>query len=319
MSTGDDHLAPVIPLFGGGGAVSPDGSEAPSTGKSARRVGTGDGRHNDRAENDSAAPATALPTFATFWPGDAAGSGEGGSVGDNDSVGSGEGGSTGSGGAVRSGRSAGSDGGVRSGRSARSGRSVGSGVAAASNGWAAGSSGADEADEADEPAETLEAAQHRAENISMHALTRRGVSSREMEKTLRSRDLPDEVVLAEVERLERVGLLDDAALAETLVRTKQDRKGLGKSAIAAELRQRGLAQEAVDEAVAEIDDDEEQARADEWARKRAGQLRGLDHATAERRLSGYLMRRGYRSEVVRRAIATALPRGGAKGGGVRFE
>ncbi len=281
MSTGDDHLAPVIPLFGGGGAVSPDGSEAPSTGKSARGVGRGDRRRDDRAESDSAAPATALPTFATFWPGDAAGSGDGDSVGDNDSVGSGE--------------------------------------AAASNCWAAGSSGADEPDEAEEPAETLEAAQHRAENISMHALTRRGVSSREMEKTLRSRDLPDEVVLAEVERLERVGLLDDAALAETLVRTKQDRKGLGKSAIAAELRQRGLAQEAVDEAVADIDDDEEQARADEWARKRADQLRGLDHATAERRLSGYLMRRGYRSEVVRRAIATALPRGGAKGGGVRFE
>jgi regulatory protein len=264
MSTGDDHLAPVIPLFGGSGAVSPDGAEHPSKREPARGSGRGGRRQHEGAEGDAAAPEPALPTFATFWPGGGSGDGE----------------------------------------------------EAAANGWATAPSGSDEVDE---PAETLEAAQHRAENISMHALTRRGVSSREMEKTLRSRDLPEEVVLAEVARLERVGLLDDAALAETLVRTKQDRKGLGKSAIAAELRQRGLAQEAVDEAVAEIDDDDEQARADEWARKRAGQLRGLDHATAERRLNGYLMRRGYRSEVVRRAIAAALPRGGATGGGVRFE
>ncbi|ARC56565.1 Regulatory protein RecX [Frondihabitans sp. 762G35] len=177
-----------------------------------------------------------------------------------------------------------------------------------------------DADDETEPEESFEAAQKRAENISLHALTRRGVSSREMASTLRSRDLPEEVVLAEVERLERVGLLDDAELAENLVRGKLERKGLGKSGVTAELRQRGLAQEAIDAAVEGIDDDEEQGRADEWARKRAGQLRGLDHATAERRLSGYLMRRGYRSEVVRRAIEKALPRGGSpRGSGVRFE
>lgn len=177
----------------------------------------------------------------------------------------------------------------------------------------------DDDDEAADPEpESLEAAQQRAENISLHALSRRGVSSSEMAKTLRSRDLPEEVVVAEVERLERVGLLDDAALAENLVRSKQDRKGLGKGAITAELRQRGLAQEAIEQAVSEIDDDEEQARCDEWALKRAGQLRGLDQTTAERRLNAFLMRRGYRSEVIRRAVEKALPRRG-RGGGVRFE
>ncbi|BDZ50166.1 hypothetical protein GCM10025867_24070 [Frondihabitans sucicola] len=176
----------------------------------------------------------------------------------------------------------------------------------------------DDADEA-EPEETLEAAQRRAENISLHALSRRGVSSSEMAKTLLSRDLPEQVVAAEVERLERVGLLDDAELAENLVRSKQERKGLGKGAITSELRQRGLAQEAIDAAIADIDDDEEQSRADDWALKRAGQLRGLDQATAERRLNGFLMRRGYRSEVIRRAVERALPRGGSGRGGVRFE
>jgi len=177
-----------------------------------------------------------------------------------------------------------------------------------------GSFGGD--DDAELESESIDAASARAENISLHALSRRGVSSREMESTLRSRDLPDAVILVEIERLEKVGLLDDFALAENLVQTKQDRKGMGKAAISSELRQRGIAQEAIDAALADIDDDEEQARADEWAVKRSGQLRGLDQTTAERRLNAFLMRRGYRSEVIRRAVEKALPRGG--GSGVRF-
>ncbi|QNE42986.1 RecX family transcriptional regulator [Frigoribacterium sp. NBH87] len=168
--------------------------------------------------------------------------------------------------------------------------------------------------------EDLDAQQRRAENVSLHALSRRGVSSAEMTTLLRSRDLDEEIVLGEVARLEGVGLLNDRELAENLVRSKQERKGLGRGAVTSELRQRGLDASVVEEALADIDDDDEQSRADEWARKRVGSLRGLDHATAERRLNGYLMRRGYRSDVVRRAIEKVLPRGGSpRGGGVRFE
>jgi SOS response regulatory protein OraA/RecX len=58
----------------------------------------------------------------------------------------------------------------------------------------------------------------RAENIAMYALTRRAVSIREMEKLLKSRDLPDDVVATEIARLEGVGLLDDYALAADLAR-----------------------------------------------------------------------------------------------------
>ena len=176
----------------------------------------------------------------------------------------------------------------------------------------------DEGDEGDEP-EGLDAQRRRAENVSLHALSRRGVSSSEMTRLLRDRDLDESVVADEMARLEGVGLLDDAQLARDLVEQKQRRKGLGRGAVSAELRQRGLDGDAVTAALDDIDDDDEQARADEWARKRASSLRGLDRETAERRLHGYLQRRGYRSETVRRAIERALPRGGAKGGGVRFE
>ncbi|WP_396127758.1 hypothetical protein [Curtobacterium sp. SORGH_AS_0776] len=59
------------------------------------------------------------------------------------------------------------------------------------------------------------------------------------------------------------------------------------------------------------------------AQKRAGQLRGLDRATAERRLSGFLMRKGYNGGIVRIAVERALDGGGrppaGPRGSVRFE
>lgn len=155
----------------------------------------------------------------------------------------------------------------------------------------------------------------RAENVSMHALTRRGMSRWELEKTLLARELDEETVTAELDRLQGVGLLDDAALAETFVRTQHDRKGLGRGAITAELRRRHIDQEHIDAALEQVDDDDEQTRATELAVKRAGQLSSYDLETAKRRLHGFLSRKGYSSAIVRTAIDEALS---PRSSGVRF-
>lgn len=173
-----------------------------------------------------------------------------------------------------------------------------------------------DADEIDAPA-SRDAELRRAENVSMHALTRRGVSRRELERTLRARDLPEDVVSEELDRLEGVGLIDDVALAQTLVGTLQERKGLGRSAIAAELTRRLLAPSAIEYALDLVDTGDELARAREIAQKRAGQLRSLDREVAVRRLSAYLARRGYSGSTVRTAVDFALP-ARAAGSGVRF-
>jgi len=160
----------------------------------------------------------------------------------------------------------------------------------------------------------------RAHNIALHALGRKGVSVSEMSKLLKSRDLDEETVEAEIARLEAVGLLDDGALAETLVRTLQERKGLGRSGVSNELRRRGIEQEAITLALETDDDgDDEAARALELALKRAPQLRSYDNDTAKRRLSGFLMRRGYSGQVVSAAVNAALDaNGGGASRGPRF-
>lgn len=161
----------------------------------------------------------------------------------------------------------------------------------------------------------------RPSNVSMHALTRRGMSVAEMTALLERREIEPEQVEAEVARLESVGLLDDQALAENLVRTLTERKGLGRQAVKAELRRRKVDEEAVNEALEAIDGDDELTRAIEVATKRAQQLSSYDAETAKRRLGAFLQRRGYSGSVLSAAMTAALaPSSGAgrTGGGPRF-
>ncbi|QAV68996.1 regulatory protein RecX [Salinibacterium sp. UTAS2018] len=149
--------------------------------------------------------------------------------------------------------------------------------------------------------------------VSMRALARRGMSSQEMTQFLGTREFESDEIDAEIERLEGSALLDDAALAETLTRTLRERKGLGASAITAELRRRKIDQEHID-VVVDFERDDEQERANELAFKRAPQLRSLDSVTAKRRLSGFLMRRGYSGSIVSAAVNAALASGGSSNG-----
>jgi regulatory protein len=132
----------------------------------------------------------------------------------------------------------------------------------------------------------------RISNVSMHALARRGMSSSEMRDYLVGREFDADEVELEIDRLERVGLLDDVALGETLVRTLRERKGLGRSALNAELRRRKLDPDAIGASLETLEDDELD-RALALAVKRAPQLRVHDRDTAKRRLVAFLMRKGY--------------------------
>lgn len=155
----------------------------------------------------------------------------------------------------------------------------------------------------------------RAANVSMNALTRRGMSRWELEQILVSRELEPDEIEAELDRLAGVGLIDDAALAETIVRTHHERKGLGRSALVAEMRRRHIDADQIEESLAQLDGDSELTRAKELAHKRAPQLRSLDQTTAKRRLTAFLMRKGYSSSVIREAVDEALDAGGSS---VRF-
>lgn len=175
----------------------------------------------------------------------------------------------------------------------------------------------------DQPASEADQIEHdRVDKIVLSSLRRRGMSEWEVSEILRANEVPTEAWHEWIERYRLLGYLDDAQLAEQLVQTHHGRKGLGRQAVARELKARHIDADLIETALAGIDSDDEQERATELALKRAGQLSSYDNATATRRLTGFLMRKGYSSEVIRHAIDTAMAdrigRRGAASGGVRF-
>jgi len=151
-----------------------------------------------------------------------------------------------------------------------------------------------------------EKAGKRASNVSLHQLARRGMSRWELEQVLRKREVDEAVAAAELDRLESVGLLDDEALAVSLVYAARARKGQGRQAIERELRRRHIDEAAIAVALEDYDQEEELGRATEVAVKRVAQLRDADDQAAERRLWGYLQRRGYSGETIGAAVAEAM-------------
>lgn len=140
------------------------------------------------------------------------------------------------------------------------------------------------------------------EDASLRALGRRSMSRREMERLLGAQGYHEFAIADELDRLEGVGLLDDYAFAQHLVAHLQERKGLTGGAIKAELVKRVVAPGAIEYAMDLIDTADELARAREIAAKRARQYGSLDAVTIERRLTAFLLRRGFSSTTVRAAV-----------------
>ena len=179
--------------------------------------------------------------------------------------------------------------------------------------------GASPSEQADDAADEAADARDRAEKLLLQRLRGRSLSVTEAQKLLRSTEIDEEAVQEILERFAELHYLDEEKLADQIMHSHHERKGLGRSGVAAEMRQRGLDSELIAEKLDEMPDDEAE-RATELALKRVGQLDRFDDATIDRRLTGFLMRKGYASSVVRDAVKAALAsrRGSGRTSTVRF-
>jgi SOS response regulatory protein OraA/RecX len=162
-----------------------------------------------------------------------------------------------------------------------------------------------EAEEERAAERTPERQRRRADNVLANRLRGRGLSLAEAREVLGGAEIDPDIVEETLARYVSLQYIDEAALAEQILHTHLDRKGLGRRSVEMEMRRRKLDPLVIEEAMAEQPDDE-LARATEVAMKRVGQLSSYDDETAERRLTSFLMRRGYGGGVVRDAAKAAL-------------
>lgn len=148
-----------------------------------------------------------------------------------------------------------------------------------------------------------------ARTIVLRQLTMAPRSRKQLADKLRQRGCDDEIAEQVLDRMQDVGLIDDAAYAGMLVRSQQASRGLAKRALAQELRRKGVDDELVREQLDDIDEDGERDRARALVTKKLRSMHGLDAQVQTRRLAGMLARKGYTSSVswsvIREAIADA--------------
>lgn len=146
-----------------------------------------------------------------------------------------------------------------------------------------------------------------ARKILLDQLSMTARSRRELEERLARKDVPEEVATRLLDRFEEVGLVDDEAFARSWVDSRQRTRGLARTALAVELRRKGIADETARTVLAEVDPDDEEAAARLLVQKKLRSMRGLDEQVAARRLVGMLARKGYGAglayAVVRRELA----------------
>src|SRR6195952_4225749 len=129
-----------------------------------------------------------------------------------------------------------------------------------------------------------------ARKIPPDQLTGRARSRSDLATKLARRNVRDDIAGRLLDRFEEVGLVDDAAFAKLWVEQRQPGRGLARRALAQELRRKGIDD---DEALDEIDPDDEVESARVLVRRKLGSVRGLDQQVAVRRLTGMLARKGH--------------------------
>ncbi len=139
--------------------------------------------------------------------------------------------------------------------------------------------------------------------LTMLALRAR--SQRELRRQLIRKGEAEEHVDAAIARLAANGLIDDAGFARQLARSRVLGPGHSRRRLQAELFRKGVDRSVADEAIDEVLDDEAidtEAIIERVARRKLQSLAKLDPEARDRRLWGFLARRGYDSDDIRRAI-----------------
>ncbi|MFJ4786823.1 recombination regulator RecX [Streptomyces sp. NPDC088794] len=308
---------------GDGGSAEPDGdaygngSGQGADGRHGRAAKDGNGRSDGTSRSDGEGKASGAGRWSygsggsdADEPGHGADEGFGRAVGHGSEASRGTGVSYGSDGPYEGGGSFGEGGGA-SGRGAWASRggSRGGGTrgrqrrrrgeSAGEDGGSPSSSRAEQEGPSGDPVE-------RARAICLRLLTGTPRTRKQLADALRKREIPDEAAEEVLSRFEEVGLINDGAFAEAWVESRHHGRGLARRALARELRTKGVDSTLIDEAVGQLDSEQEEETARELVARKLRATRGLDRDKRLRRLAGMLARKGYPEGMALRVVRQAL-------------
>jgi regulatory protein len=148
--------------------------------------------------------------------------------------------------------------------------------------------------------------EERAREVCLRLLTLAPRTRAQLADALRKQGIPVGIADTILERFTDVGLIDDGAFARAWVESRHYSRGLAGRALTAELRQRGVDDEEIREAVAGLGPDAEAATAKELVARKLPATKGQPTQARVRRLAGMLARKGYPPGLAFRVIREAM-------------
>jgi regulatory protein len=157
-------------------------------------------------------------------------------------------------------------------------------------------------------------AHEQAMGQAFNYLSFRSRSVREIEQYLAKKGHPPETISSVVQRLTDLHYLDDSHFAVSWVESRRRSGGRGPNLLRAELLKKGVARDTVDLAIESAAGEQDQLALDA-ARRKAASLPTSDYAEFNRKVGGYLSRRGFSAGVVWDTVKRVWRERGEEGSG----
>jgi regulatory protein len=135
---------------------------------------------------------------------------------------------------------------------------------------------------------------------ALRLLNYRDRSEVEIIQKLEQRQVPEEIITDVMERLQRSELVDDQRFAKAWVENRMDFHPRSRRALAYELREKGIDEQAIQQT---LDDFDELTAAYQAAMKYAQKSKQLEWPEFRQKLYAFLTRRGFNYDTVKTTVA----------------
>ncbi|GIQ70987.1 regulatory protein RecX [Xylanibacillus composti] len=132
-------------------------------------------------------------------------------------------------------------------------------------------------------------------------LSVRARSEQELVQGLKQKGYAQKIILQAVSRCRELGMMDDRAFARQLTSHRSRIQRKGKRLIEQELKQRGIEQDDIADALAETNTQQERDNALNWIRKKWPALKG-DTRVRKQKMAAFLYRKGFDSALIRDSL-----------------
>lgn len=143
----------------------------------------------------------------------------------------------------------------------------------------------------------------KAKDYAFKLLSYRPRSIKEIEDRLKRKDYSSKVILEVIKSLKRLKFLDNKEFAKMWMENRIRTRPLGRYRLKQELIQKGIDKDLVEKTLSNYREEKEIELAKELTqRKLRKSYRSLDRLTAQRRLYGFLQRRGFSYDTIQEVM-----------------